>query len=328
VDGQAVGYALAIGSAPPLDPREERYLARTNQALFLAGLAATLVALLLGILLARSLTRPLGELTAAIRRMAGGQLEQQVRVRSSDEVGQLAVAFNQMSADLARSNQARRQMTADIAHDLRTPLTVIAGYAESLRDGVLKPTPDRFDVIYTETQHLQRLVEDLRILSLADAGELRLNRQPLMVDGLLLRVVSAYAQQANQAGIELQVDCPPDLPPVVADEERLAQALGNLVSNALRHTPDGGRITLGARRQADGLQLRVQDTGEGIPPEALPMIFERFYRVDAARQGSESGLGLAIVRSLVDAHGGSVQVESQMGRGACFMITLPARPGR
>ena len=331
VDGQVVGYAVATGELPPLDPRETRYLARTDRALLYTGIGATAIALLLGIWLARTLTRPLGELTAAIRAMGRGQLEQQVAVRSSDELGELAGAFNQMSADLAKSNQLRRQMTADIAHDLRTPLTVISGYVEAMRDQVLPPTTERYEMIFSEVQHLQHLVEDLRTLSLADAGELRLARQPLPPQALLERCAATHARLAEQKGIRLTVQAQPDLPPVNVDAERMAQVLGNLVTNALRHTPAGGQISLSAEAAANaadaatgGVRLRVQDTGEGIPPEALPRIFDRFYRVDDSRQrsGSESGLGLAIVRSLVEAHGGSISVQSAPGQGTTFSLLL------
>jgi signal transduction histidine kinase len=254
--------------------------------------------------------------------MARGQLEQRVEVRSSDEIGELAGAFNQMSAELTRSNQARRQMTADIAHDLRTPLTVIAGYVEALRDQVLAPTTERFTTIYSEVLHLQRLVEDLRTLSLADAGELKLFLQPVAPRELLERVAAAYAQQAEERRIELKVEAESSLPEVNLDPERMEQALGNLVSNALRYTPEGGEISLVAEQVAGYLTVSVQDNGSGIPPEILPQVFERSYRGDPARSGNESGLGLAIVKSIVELHGGSITAASQLGAGSCFSLTL------
>ncbi len=327
VDGQVVGTVLATGKLPELDPREKAYLDRTNQASLYAALGAAAVALVLGVLLARALARPLRELTAAIRSMAQGELEQRVPVRSQDELGQLAAAFNQMSADLARSNALRRQMTADIAHDLRTPLTVIAGYLESLRDGVLKPSPARFEAMHDEAQHLQRLVEDLRTLSLADAGELSLNRQAVPPRELLERVQVAYGHRAEQSGVSLEWEVEAGLPTLEVDPDRMLQVLGNLVSNALRHTPQGGQITLQVERQAQGVLLSVRDTGEGIPPDALPHVFERFYRGAPSRQGQKgkSGLGLAIAQSIVEAHGGTIWVESILGEGTTFKIELPAR---
>jgi len=330
VDGQVVGRAIPPRTAPP--PREageERYLARTNRALLLAAIGTAGIALLLGTLLARTLTQPLRDLTSATRAMAKGEIAQEVPVRSSDELGELAASFNQMSADLARANQLRRQMTADIAHDLRTPLTVIGGYIEALRDGVLPPTPQRFDTIYNEVEHLQRLVEDLRTLSLADAGELTLNRELTSPRSLLERQVLAYQHQARQQNVTLQVKAGPALPEINVDPERMAQVLGNLVSNALRYTPAGGQIVLSTEGTADTVLLSVQDSGEGIAPEDLPCVFDRFYRGDAARQqhDGESGLGLAIAKAIVEEHGGTLSVASELGRGTTFTIALPVDSG-
>ena len=226
---------------------------RTNQALFLAALGAAGIALCLGVFLARTITHPVGELTAAAHRMAKGQLKQQVPVRSKDELGELTATFNQMSSDLERSNQLRRQMTADIAHDLRIPLTVITGYLESLRDGVSKPSPERFEVLYNESRHLQRLVEDLRTLSLADAGEFSLNRQPVPPQALVEQASATFRYQADHCKIRLATECEPELPKVFVDPERMEQVLGNLISNASRFTPEGGEINLTAQRQLDGI---------------------------------------------------------------------------
>jgi signal transduction histidine kinase len=287
--------------------------------------AAGIVALLLGLALARNLTRPLRRLTDAIHAMAAGNLEQRVEVTSRDEIGDLAGAFNNMSSQLAQSNQARKQMTADIAHELRNPLMVMTGYIEALREGVLRPTPARFDMMHEEAQHLQRLVADLRTLSLADAGELTLNLQRTEPRALLARVAETYAPVAHKAGIRLEVAAAADLPPVAVDFERMVQVLANLVTNALRHTPAGGEVTLGAHVRGRQVALTVADTGEGIAPDVLPHIFDRFYRADAARtqSGDESGLGLAIAKSIVGSHGGAVEAASEVGRGATFTVLLP-----
>jgi two-component system sensor histidine kinase BaeS len=325
IDGQVVGTVLTTGEAPELSPREELFLTRINWALLYAALGAILIALILGLFLARTLTRPLRELTAASRAMTQGDLEQRVAVRSRDELGELAAAFNQMSAELVRGNRARRQMTADIAHDLRTPLTVIKGYAEALRDGDLPAASATFETIYQEADHLSHLVEDLRTLSLVDAGQLTLHRRTVQLEDMLERTAAAHLPQAQQSGITLNVDAAADLPSIYADPERLAQVLGNLVGNALRYTPEGGRITLAARQQADAIQFTVQDTGTGIDSADLPYIFDRFYRGDDARETNEgeSGLGLAIAKSLIEAHGGSISVASAPGEGSTFTIALP-----
>lgn len=325
VDGQVVGWALLTGDAPDLSPQEERYLARTNRASLYAALAATLVALALGVFLARTLTRPVRELTAATQALAQGEMPQQVPVRSQDELGELAASFNQMSADLARAVELRRQMTADVAHDLRTPLAVMAGYLEALRDGVLSPSPERFETMHLEAQHLRRLVEDLRTLSLADAGELTLNREALPPGVLLEQAAAAYQHQAGRQGIALTVDAAPDLPPISVDPDRLAQVLGNLIGNALRHTPAGGQIRLAAGHEGRHVRLTVRDTGSGIPADELPHVWDRFYRGGAAREGDggESGLGLAIARSIVGVHGGTISAKSSPGQGTTFTINLP-----
>jgi signal transduction histidine kinase len=252
VDGQVVGTALVTGNAPVLDAQEERYLARTNQASLYAALVAIAIALFLGVFLARTLARPVRELTDATQAIARGELNQRVLVRSQDELGVLADSFNRMSADLARATELRRQMTADIAHDLRTPLTVMAGYLEALRDGVLQPSPERFETMHREAQHLRRLVEDLRILSLANAGELTLNCEPVPAQMVLEQAAAAYQHQAEQQAIELTVEVAPELPNIHVDPDRLAQVLGNLVSNALRYTPGEGTNLLGCctRRRA------------------------------------------------------------------------------
>ncbi len=325
IDGAQVATILPTGTLPALSQREVEYIERTNRALLLGSIGAVAVAILLGLVLARTLSQPLRALTGAIKAMAGGELRQQVPVRSKDEVGELTVAFNQLSADLARAAQVQQQMTADIAHDLRTPLTVIAGYLESLRDGVLPPTQARFAMLYDEAQHLQRLVEDLRLLSLADAGQLSLQRSLVNPRALLERVAATYQQPAAQQQISLAVAAPADLPRVSADPERLVQVLANLISNALRYTPPHGSITLAAAADAATLHLSVRDTGAGIEPEALAHVFDRFYRADAARaheQGT-SGLGLAIARSLVLAHGGSIAIDSAVGVGTTVALTLP-----
>jgi signal transduction histidine kinase len=305
---------------------ESSFLANVSRATLLSALGASAIALLLGVFLARSISRPVGELTTATRIVARGKLGHQVPVRTEDELGELAASFNQMSADLAQANQARIQMTADIAHDLRTPMSVILGYTESLRDGRLQGNLELYEILHQEAHHLSHLIEDLRLLSLADAGELPLVRRPTPPQALLERVALAHMAQAEKQNIAIQVENSSDLPPVELDPERMTQVLGNLVSNALRHTPAGGAVYLQAELKGDkNLLMTVRDTGAGISAEDLPHIFERFFRGDKVRQRTgSSGLGLAIARSIVEAHGGGITAESTLGTGTIFTITLPA----
>jgi signal transduction histidine kinase len=325
MDSAVVGTILTAQFPPGLNPEETAFLQRINVALLMASVAAVLIALLVGVLLARTLTRPLRALTQATHRMAGGELEQEVRVKSADEIGELATAFNRMSREVARANKVRRQMTADVAHELRTPLTVIAGYVESMRDGDLSPTPERLSIIYAEIDHLQHLVGDLRILTQADAGELKLNKQAVSPQELLQQAQAAFEHQAMQKGVSLELSLNGEVPAIAVDEIRMAQVLGNLISNALRFTPKGGRVLLGAALNGERVTLTVQDTGQGILPEDLPFVFDRFYRADKSRaeESGESGLGLAIVKALVEAHGGGISVQSAPGAGSTFAITLP-----
>jgi signal transduction histidine kinase len=326
VDGRPVGTLLVAGPSQ-FRPTviEGTFLSRVNQALLLASVGATGVALFLGIFLTRALTRPLRELTAATRAVAKGKLGHQVEVRSQDELGDLADSFNQMSADLARSRDLRRQMTADIAHDLRTPLSVILGHAEALRDGVLPPTGETFHIVHDEALRLSRLVEDLRTLSLEDTAELPLVRRLTPPKRLLERAAATQANRVVKGDITLQVNADPELPDFDIDPDRMAQVLSNLLENALQHTPEGGTIILAAEPGDEGVRLSVHDSGPGIAAEDLPRVFDRFYRADKARNRHDggSGLGLAIARSIVVKHGGRIWAESEPGEGATIFIELP-----
>ena len=328
VDDQVVGWfwspptrlERAIGAA------ERLFMDQVRRAAWRSAALALLLALLGGLLVAYGFARPVRRLTQALTRVARGHLGLQVEPPGwSAELGQLTEAFNHMSAALARAEYLRKQMTADLAHDLRTPISVIMGYAEALKEHLIEPDEEIFETLYRETHYLQHLVEDLRLLSLHDAGRLTLNRQPVDVRELLRQVVQGFEPQAQARQIALRLEVPQEPLKAALDPDRMRRVLDNLVSNALRHTPEKGRITLRARGEDGAVVLEVEDTGEGIPPEHLPYIFERFYRVDKARtqDGRSSGLGLAIVKALVEAHGGRVSVESQVGRGTRFRLWLP-----
>ncbi len=330
VDGQTVGWLLVDtegGLGSPRGTPEGEFLSSVWQATRWSALMAAVLGLVVGALLARTIAHPVRELTAATHAIARGELGRQVPVRGRDELGELATSFNQMSTDLAHSVALRHQMTANIAHDLRTPLSALLGYTEALSDGTFQGSLDIYRVLHQEAQHLQHLVEDLRLLSLADAGELPLHRQPTAPQALLERVAIAHGAEAVARGVTLSAEAGEALPLVQVDPERMVQVLGNLVKNALRHTPADGRVTLRAEAVGDQLRLYVRDTGSGIAPDDLPHIWERLYQGDKSRsQEGSTGLGLAIARSIVQAHGGSISVKSQPGQGAAFALTLPIEP--
>jgi signal transduction histidine kinase len=242
-------------------------------------------------------------------------------------MGELAASFNKMSTDLARSTEARKQMTADIAHELRTPLSLILGHAEAVHDGVLPPSKENFEIIREEAQRLEKLVEDLRTLSLADAGELNISKQEVSPQKLLEDLRSTYLHIASQKNVIIQLDVSSELPMLNIDPGRMTQVLTNILENALKHTPEGGQVHLSAQKVGDGIELSVQDSGPGIEGEDANRIFERFYRTDSARHRDDggSGLGLAIARSIVEMHQGLIRAESKPGQGLKIIIRFPTQ---
>jgi len=324
VNGKVVGYILANTQPPGLTHVELAYLERTNLALWVASGLAVVFAAIIGFVLARRLTRSVRQLTQAAGEVARGNLGKEVEVNTQDEIGQLSVAFNRMSRQLAHANNLRRQMTADVAHDLRTPLTVMAGYVEAMQDGTLSATPERLGLIYSEIEHLQSLVDDLRLLSQADAGEVSFHLQPVNPGEMIKHMAELFQNQAQRKGVTISILPEKDLPMLLLDEDRMAQVFSNLVSNSLRYTHEGGKIDLSAVRQDKCIIFSVQDDGPGIPEKALPSVFDRFYRVDPSRHDEEgSGLGLAIARALVEGQRGAIHAESQEGKGTRILMTFP-----
>ena len=323
-DDQPVGR-LILPFAPEGSPLDYEFLRRLNGSVFLSGFATLILALLLGILLSRSISRPIQELTKATHNMTNGELGQQVPVRSRDEIGDLAQSFNKMSADLARSFNLRKQMTADIAHELRTPLALILGHAEGVKDGVLEPSRENFEIIREEAERLEQLVNDLRTLSLADAGELSVEFQPVDVNALMSDIHTHYLTLFNQQRITLNLELAPGMLTANLDPNRFAQVLNNILDNALRYTPIGGRVDLKTQLTENRIQLSVKDSGEGVSSEEAQHLFDRFYRVDESRNRNDggSGLGLAIAKSIVEMHKGRIWAESEKGNGLRVVIELP-----
>ena len=328
VDGDRVGMLYLQSGAFDVEPAERAFLNRVNLALAVGAVGGTAAAVVLGVVLARSLTRPLRELTSGARAVAAGELDTQVPVRSSDELGELAEAFNQMNADLATARDRRRQLTADVAHELRTPLSVILGHSEGIREGVLEASEENLAVIHEEAQRLERLVEDLRMLSLVESGELPLDLGAYDPMALMEKTAASYRALARDKGIDLDVSAREELPDIRIDMDRMGQVLSNLVSNAMRHTPEGGSVLMAAHASNGGVEIQVKDSGPGIDPEDLPHVFERFYRADKSRRrdGAGSGLGLAIAKSLTEAQGGTIRAESQIGRGTTILLQIPKSP--
>ncbi|MBE1488727.1 sensor histidine kinase [Plantactinospora soyae] len=290
-----------------------------------AGVAA--VAIIATALLSHRVLRPIGILTTASQRLGRGDLSSRVPVRGNDELATLARSFNRMADSLQRGEERQRRLVADVAHELRTPLANLRGYLEALSDGVIEPDPELFASLHEEAVLQQRIVDDLQELALAEAGSLAYHRTPVDLAELLETCRTAHGAGADTAGVSLTVTATPVT--VYADPDRLRQVLGNLITNALRATAPGGRVTLTLVREAGSAVVRIVDTGSGIAPDALPHVFDRFWRADSARgrQTGGSGLGLAIVRQILTDHGGSITVTSQLGVGTAFTLTLPVTAG-
>jgi signal transduction histidine kinase len=304
---------------------QDTFLSLVNRAFLAAMGVSLLVAVLLSWLIARRILRPVQDLTAATRRMGGGDLSARVPVKGKDELAELGQSFNQMAEDMAHQEQLRRNLVTDVAHELLTPLTAVRGQLEAVQDGILEPTPDLVDSLHDEVMLLDELITDLQDLSLAEAGQLRPDRQPVDLVDVVMGAVTAVSPQLAAQDLTLTTQLPDDLPLIELDVRRMGQVFRNLLVNAVKYTPRGGQVTVSAGQAGSELWVSVADTGQGIAPEHLPYIFDRFYRADPsrARETGGSGLGLAIVQSVVRAHHGRVWVESEPGIGSTFTLSLP-----
>lgn len=328
VDGEVRGFAVAtVAAGEIIGQAEQRFLDGLQRSIVLAALASAAFGAVIGAGISRSLNRPLSALARAAHAFAGGDWQQRLppKLTSITELREVAQAFNTMAESLQRAEQQRRNLMADIAHELRTPLSAMQGLLRALLDGVYPLTLKEVSTLYDETRLLTRLVDDVRVLALAEARQLPMQMQIVAVERLLVQTAEHFAPLADERNITLNVIKPSVPLWVHADPDRTAQVLRNLVSNALRHTPPGGTITLSAELSTAGVRFTVQDTGEGIAPEDLPFVFDRFYRSDKSRARSTggAGLGLAIAKSFVEMMGGQIGVHSAPGQGATFWFTLP-----
>ncbi len=296
-----------------------------NRFLLWGGLSAVAIAFIITFLLSRYILAPIKALTSTAKKLGQGDFSQRVKISNRGEVAELAKTFNAMATGLENTEKLRRNMVADIAHELRTPLSNVAGYLEAIQDDVIKPDKATINSLSEEVGLLSRLVDDLQELALADAGELKLMRQPEDLCLLIEQSVKAIQTKAREKSLNMKTEINQPIPLVNIDYQRISQVLRNLLANAITHTPDGGCITVSAKTEGEFVKISVQDTGEGIPAADLPNMFERFYRVDKsrARNRGGSGLGLTIAKRLVEAHGGSIGVQSELGKGSCFYFTLP-----
>ncbi|MBN1921483.1 MAG: HAMP domain-containing protein [Anaerolineae bacterium] len=330
VDGEHVGTLIVMSGLGQLNAYQTAFLRQVMLFLLIATLIVALVGVWLGKWQAQRILAPIKALSRATQQIAQGDLSHRIPVSGDDELGELAVAFNTMAGDLEHQQELRRRAMNDIAHELRTPLSVLQIEMESLEDGITEPTPEVISGLQVELGRLNHLVEDLRVLALTDAGELHLEWATLDLGGLVYSMLDRVRSSAREKGVTLSAKIPETPVFIEGDARRLSQVLLNLLSNAIQHTPARGNIAVTLAQPATETgqpvaQVTVQDTGEGIPAEHLPHIFERFYRPAVARSPRGTGLGLSIAKSLVEAHGGHISVVSVEGMGSTFTFTLPAK---
>ena len=329
VNDRRVGsFVFASDNAPEdlQEPPVSRVVAAVNRSLLWTGLTAVAFGIFLIALLSQRLMAPMQALGSAARRLGSGDLSQRVSTSGPSEIGELANSFNAMAGSLQRAEEQRRVLVADVAHELRTPLSNIQGYLEAIKDGLLQPDAATIDTIHQQVVHLARLVEDLRLLAQVEGGALNLNLEPTSLEEVLGRSVEAFRARAEARAVSVNLGVSPGLPLVMMDRTRIAQVVANLLENAIYHTPEGGRVEVSADVTGEGrARVTVEDSGEGISPQDLPLVFERFYRVDPSRSRSTGGvgLGLTIAKQMVEAHGGAIFAESTPGRGTRLIFELP-----
>lgn len=325
VNDQLVGYLLLnTAGRGALSATDQSFLDQLQNTLIVAALIASGLGLVVGLLIARTLASPLSKLANAAHDFAAHQWDRRVKVGGTQEMAEVSRAFNNMADSLQQAETQRRNLIADVAHELRTPLTVLQGNLRAILDGVYPLEKTEIATVYDETRLLNRLVDDLRELALAEAGQLKLNLSSIDLRPLIDSTVASFALAAEEQQITLETSITNELLLARADADRVAQVLRNLIGNALQHTGRGGRIIISAKSNSTGIEVSVTDTGEGIAAEDLPHIFDRFYRGDKsrARHSGGSGLGLAIAKALIESMGGQIGVEGKLGQGSRFWFTL------
>jgi signal transduction histidine kinase len=334
VQGGTAGYLLlGTQGRGALATNEQDFLDQLQRTLLIAAVIAAGLGIVIGVVISRTVSRPLSRLAQAARAFAAHNWAQRVQIGGTEEVAEVAVAFNDMADSLQHAETLRRNLMADVAHELRTPLTVLQGNLRAMLDGVYPLERSEIATLYDETRLLNRLVDDLRELALAEAGQLKLNRQPIDLAALIGSTVANFMPMAEERGLALEANLD-RVVTVVADPDRVGQVLRNLIANALWHTPPQGQVTVETQPIDRGICVTVTDTGEGIAPEDVPHVFDRFYRSDksrtrpstslhSAQDRGGSGLGLAIAKSLIEAMGGQIGVDSELGKGSRFWFTLP-----
>jgi signal transduction histidine kinase len=325
IDGTVKGYLISVPSTPNRNTMQQSFLGTVQRGLVVSSIVTLLIALVLGGILITSFTRPIRKLADGTERIANGDLGYQVQIGSKDELGKLATSFNEMSADLQKSDQLRKQMTADIAHDLRTPLSILHGYTEALSEGKMAGSQEIFKAMHGQSRHLNYLIEDLRTLSLLDSEEITFQQETIDPNRILTQIQTAFIPLLGRKDIELSLDLDKNVPKVTLDPDRFTQILGNLINNAIQVLHAGGNISVRTRQVDESLVIEVEDDGPGIAKEDLPLIFNRHYKIDPSRgQAQESsGLGLAIAKKLVELQGGKIIANSQQGQGTTFQISFP-----
>jgi signal transduction histidine kinase len=325
INGEVEGYLVPVPTPPNRNTMQKTFLGTVQKGLFISSLVTLMIALVLGGILITSFTRPIRRLADGTERIAKGELGYQVEIKSGDELGRLAASFNEMSTDLQNADQLRKQMTADIAHDLRTPLSILHGYTEAISEGKMDGSPELYQSMHQQTRHLNYLIEDLRTLSLLDSEEIQFQLENIDPGRILAQTQTAFLPLAAKKDLILSLEIVDELPRIDLDPDRLTQILGNLINNAINILPTGGNIWLNAWQEGEALVIEVKDDGLGIAEDELPLIFNRHYKTDPSRgqDGSSSGLGLAITRKLVEALGGEISVTSKLGQGTSFLISFP-----